>query len=145
MTNRSLALAAIASLVLPLVAALASPTFSHPTVATAQTTGEPLAFVDPNDPGAAGNPATVYVVSPEVSTLVWKSTDGGGTWSAMAASLGGGGDSDIAIDATGRVYVADLFGSGGITAGGIMPVSNSSTGASSWASPAGGAAPGGSS
>ncbi|HEX2065733.1 MAG TPA: hypothetical protein VHI93_02875, partial [Candidatus Thermoplasmatota archaeon] len=54
------------------------------------------------------------------------------TWVQKATTLPGGGDSDIAIDAQGTVYVSDLFDSG---TNSKLPVSRSTNGATSFAAP----------
>jgi hypothetical protein len=118
-----IAIALAAVMVLPLNATAAPPSFTQEPVALHITSGEPRIFVDPNDPGAAGNPATVYDVWPEAGNAVAKSTDGGATWSAPVTTLGGGGDADIAIDGGGCVYVVDLFNAGSQTT--KLPVSRS--------------------
>ena len=116
-------------ILLPAVLAIA-PSFLQVTAATAQTTGEPRLYVDPNDPGAAGNPATAYVVSPEAGSLIWRTTDGGASWTQLINSLGAGGDSDIAIDAAGTIYVADLLDANTAS---TIPVSVSTNGLGTWA------------
>lgn len=54
---------------------------------------------------------TLYVANPGE---LWRSDDGGATWTAVGVGqLDGGGDGDIAIDAAGNVYWLGLFGDAG--------------------------------
>ena len=76
------------------------------------------------------HPPTVYVASPDTSTMLWRSTDGGRTFKSMAATDGGGGDSDVVVDAKGTLYVADLLDASN---GFKFPVSTSYDGGQTYA------------
>jgi hypothetical protein len=91
--------------------------FANAVVAPAVTTGEPKVFIDNRT-----RTPTIYVVAPESSSQLWRSTDGGRTFAEMAPTQGGGGDADVAVDAMGTVYVADLLDAAGNF---TLPVSTS--------------------
>lgn len=106
MSYRTLSLVALA-----LLAALAAAPAYAP--ATAISFAAPVTL--PNSSGH-GEPSievaadgTVYVVAPFTRTSVWRSLDGGNTFSRLVDSLGSSGDSDVETDANGRLYVSDLF------------------------------------
>lgn len=103
----------------------AAPSFAQVLVDAAESTGEPGIVVD-----ARASPATVYVVAPEASSQLWRSTDGGASFERLARTPGGSGDSDVAVDALGRVFVSDLLGSGLRT---TVPVATSLDGGESFA------------
>src|SRR5437660_217704 len=84
----------------------ASAKFSSAPVARALRTAEPKVFVD-----SRTRPPTIYVTAPSTSSQLWRSADGGRTFKTMAATRGGGGDSDVVVDAKGTLYVADLLDS----------------------------------
>ena len=73
------------------------------TVAGPVASGEPGIAIDGD--------GRIFVVAPEGGqyTRMWRSDDGGGTFHEVAHSLGASGDSDIAIDDAGTVYVNDLL------------------------------------
>ena len=125
---RSRFLTPLLAVLVVLVAQLvtASPTFTDKLVEGLQLTGEPAVRVD-----RTTNPATIWVLAPEVTTQVWRSTDGGATFAHLAPTGGGGGDSDLAVDANGTVYVADLFDSTATAFS--VPVSTSLDRGNSWA------------
>jgi hypothetical protein len=119
---RFMALALVAVMVVPMNAVAVPPAFLQSSVDTAVTSGEPRVFVDPTDPGAVGNPATVYDIWPVAGVQVFKSMDGGISWPMSATTLGGGGDADIAIDGSGCVYIVEPFDA---AMNGNVPVSSS--------------------
>ncbi len=82
----------------------ASPRFSSSPVEQGMRAAEPKVFVD-----SRTRPPTIYVTAPDTSSKLWRSTDGGRTFRTMAATHGGGGDSDVVVDAKGTLYVADLL------------------------------------
>jgi hypothetical protein len=82
--------------------------YSSAVVAPAVRSAEPKVFVD-----SRTHPATIYVAAPASSTRLWRSTDGGRTFKAMAATQGGSGDSDVVVDDKGVLYAADLFNASG--------------------------------
>lgn len=62
------------------------------------------------EPSIASAPdGTLYVTAPGSASALWRSVDGGANWLRVANSLGSSGDSDVAIDANGVLYVSDLF------------------------------------
>jgi hypothetical protein len=63
----------------------------------------------------------IYVAEPAVGDVLYHSSDGGVTFDHRQLKTGGSGDSDVAVDADGIVYVSDLFGAGP-SAGKILPV-----------------------
>lgn len=67
----------------------------------------------PQEPGVWFDAAThrTYVFGLGASVDVWRSDDLA-TWAGPAATGGGGGDADLATDANGVVYAADLLGKG---------------------------------
>jgi hypothetical protein len=99
---------------------------------------EPRAAVDP-----LGNIYVAAIQGTPGGTDVWKSQDGGNTFAylgqpdggqAASATAGrtpgvGGGDEDIAIGSTGRVYVASLFG---IQDPMTVTMSSSTNGGATW-------------
>jgi subtilisin family serine protease len=99
---------------------------------------EPRAAYD-----AAGNIYVAAIQGTPGGTDVWKSQDGGNTFAylgqpdggqAASATAGrtpgvGGGDEDIAIGSTGRVYVASLFG---IEQPMTITMSSSTNGGATW-------------
>jgi hypothetical protein len=91
--------------------------FSQRTIASSLTVGEPRVFADKDPSGVTHT----YVVAPLASTTVWSSTDGS-HWK-MAATAGGGGDSDLAIDANHTVWADDLLD--GSAASTTIPISTS--------------------
>ena len=87
------------------------PRFSTTTVAPAMTFGEPSILAD-LPPGSRS--PYLYADAPEPSsTMLWTSSDGGAHWTRGTPTLGGGGDSDVATDAAGRLYVSDLTAKNG--------------------------------
>lgn len=78
------------------------------------------------EPGLAIDGPFVYVVEPtgDTGTVLFRSQDGGSTFDADPLATGGSGDSDVAVDADGVVYVSDLF-PGRRSAPGVLPVSTS--------------------
>jgi hypothetical protein len=103
----------------------ASSTYAHTLVAPAVRTGEPKIFVD-----SRTRPATIYLVAPDSSTRLWRSTDGGKTFREMAATAGGSGDSDVVVDEKGTLYASDLISANGQFS---FPISTSLNRGRSWA------------
>ena len=99
--------------------------FISPVAVTGANVGEPGIVVD-----GAG---TIYIDGPAGlpnASPVFKSTDGGATWSttptSLRAALAGGGDVNVAVDrATGNLYMVDLWL-------GASTTSRSTDGATSW-------------
>lgn len=80
----------------------AEPIFGAPrTLPSSSGFGEPSIATAPD--------GTLYVTAPGSASALWRSRDGGDTWARVSNSLGSSGDSDVAIDANGVVYVSDLF------------------------------------
>jgi hypothetical protein len=101
----------------------AAPKFAISVVQRADTSGEPGIEIDNRT-----SPPTVYVVAPEFSSQLWRSTNGGKTFRRMKATDGAGGDSDVVVDANRTVYVSDLDDSGPAN----LPVSTSTNGGGSY-------------
>jgi hypothetical protein len=118
--------ASVAAIALALVlGASATPaglTFAQATVSTAELTAEPSIAIDP----ASG---AVYYTAPGPN-VVWKSIDGGASWTPHD-SPSTEGDSDLAVDANGRVYLSGLLAAG--TLDSTIPVSTSLDGGITWA------------
>lgn len=112
-------------------AATKTSTFTHTTVQTATTVGEPRAIAVPGT-------SVVYVVGPDfytgASTTVWKSSDGGRTFGGPLITGQGGGDSDLAVDPADPscVYAVDIFKPGAPRVS-TLPLSVSTDGGTSFA------------
>jgi hypothetical protein len=94
-----------------------APLFATSVVQAAHRHGEPSVAVDGQ---------YVYVATPTggpgvSGDVLYRSIDGGATFSAHPLGTGGSGDSDVAVDGDGVVYVSDLFGAPGK----LLPVSTS--------------------
>ena len=118
--------------------AVAAPTFSPAVVVTSQNLGEPGIDVASDGTLYINAPASLLSSLPGSPSPVFKSTNGGSSWTETPTSLRslypGGGDSDIAIDPAdpNTLYMTDLW-IGNATVG----VSNDA--AASWiANPVGG-------
>lgn len=93
-----------AILVTAATAGSGDPTFAKTLVASAQS-GEPGLAVDKRT-----TPWTIWVTDPTVGSSTWRSTDGGASFTPGPVTHMAGGDSDIALDANGTLYITDLQG-----------------------------------
>jgi hypothetical protein len=121
MTNRGFRpriLAAVAAAALTAGLAAAAPagaaTFSSPVVVTGDDTGEPGIDVAKDGTIYVNAPSGLLSSLPGSASFVYRSDDGGTSWSKLPAgqrgNLPGGGDSDISLDpATGKIYMTDLW------------------------------------
>lgn len=96
---------AIAGLVATNAALAVGP--AAPTFGTTKTLPLSSGFGEPSL--ATAPDGTLYVTAPGSASALWRSDDGGALWLRVSDSLGASGDSDVAIDADGIVYVSDLF------------------------------------
>src|SRR3989442_10367061 len=108
MTTRLYAYALALALCAP-----ASAAFSPPVVVTELDTGEPGIAVGPDGAIYVNAPVGLLSSVPGSASFLFRSDDGGATWSltppGLRANLPGGGDSDLAVDpATGTLYWTDL-------------------------------------
>jgi len=104
--------------------------FGSPVVVTGLDTGEPGIDVAPDGTIYVNAPAGLLSNLPGSPSFVFRSDDGGATWTptpaGSRANLPGGGDSDLSIDpATGTLYMTDLWL-------GSATVSRSTDRAASW-------------
>ncbi|HET6810779.1 MAG TPA: sialidase family protein [Acidimicrobiales bacterium] len=90
---------------------------------TAATTGPVVVGQGGSEPGVAVGPGgVIYVNAPDgllsnvpgSPSYVWRSTDGGSSWTltpaGLRANLPGGGDSNLAVDgSSGAIYLTDLW------------------------------------
>jgi hypothetical protein len=88
--------------------------FGSPVVVTGIDTGEPGIDVAPDGTIYVNAPAGLLSNAPGSPSFVFRSDDGGATWtltpSGARADLPGGGDSDVSTDpATGTLYMTDLW------------------------------------
>ncbi|TMQ69533.1 MAG: exo-alpha-sialidase, partial [Candidatus Eisenbacteria bacterium] len=88
--------------------------FGTPVVITGFDTGEPGIDVAPDGTIYVNTPAGLLSNGPDSPSFVFRSDDGGATWTltplGARADLPGGGDSDISTDpATGTLYMTDLW------------------------------------
>src|SRR5438128_3038617 len=88
--------------------------FGSPVVVTGLDTGEPGIDVAPDGTIYVNAPAGLLSNLPGSPSFVFRSDDGGATWTptpaGSRANLPGGGDSDLSIDpATGTLYMTDLW------------------------------------
>lgn len=113
---------ALAVALSPAPAVSLTPVFASTTVASERFIGQPAVAVD-----RSVTPNPIYVAATDYSVwdcctfarpmvtpvgeraLIWRSLDGGQSFQGPAASAGGGGQSDIAVDARGAVFVVELF------------------------------------
>lgn len=117
--------------ILPLLGARGASGGEAPPTRFAQTQVEAQVFA--SEPKLLIDDQTVYVVAPDGdSTIVWRSLDRGVTFERLPSPPGGGGDSDIAIDGCGAVYVADLD-PGSATGVRSIPISTSLDGGRTYA------------
>ena len=105
--------ATAAAVVVPTGAAGAA-TFGTPVVVSGQDTGEPGIDVAPDGTLYVNAPAALLSNLPGSPSFVFRSTDGGASWTqtpaGQRANLPGGGDSDVAVDQNdGTVYMSDLW------------------------------------
>src|SRR5437763_16057424 len=103
---------AVALMVAP--AARGAGGFGAPVVVTGLDTGEPGIDVAPDGTIYVNAPAGLLSNVPGSPSFVFRSDDGGATWTPTPAgsrsNLPGGGDSDLSIDpATGTLYMTDLW------------------------------------
>ena len=123
--------AALSGVGLGATSAGASGPFITPVPIPGATVGEPGINVSPKDSAIYVNgPAGLLSNLPGSASPVYKSTDGGTTWTltnpSLRANLPGGGDSNVSIDpTTGNLYMTDLWL-------GSSTVSRSTDGAASW-------------
>jgi len=104
--------------------------FGPPVVVTGLDTGEPGIDVATDGTIYVNAPAGLLSNLPGSPSFVFRSDDGGQTWtltpSSLRANLPGGGDSDISVDpVTGTLYMTDLWL-------GSATVSRSTDRAASW-------------
>src|SRR2546428_3991251 len=88
--------------------------FGSPVVVTGLDTGEPGIDVAPDGTIYVNAPAGLLSNLPGSPSFVFRSDDGGATWTltppGLRADLPGGGDSDLSIDpVTGTLYMTDLW------------------------------------
>ena len=88
--------------------------FGAPVVVTGLDTAEPGVDVAPDGTIYVNAPAGLLSHAPGSPSFVFRSDDGGATWTLTPpgdrADLPGGGDSDISLDpATGTLYMTDLW------------------------------------
>src|SRR3989449_9917208 len=103
---------AVALMVAP--AARGAGGFGAPVVVTGLDTGEPGVDVAADGTIYVNAPAGLLSNLPGSPSFVFRSDDGGATWTltppGSRASLPGGGDSDLSVDpATGALYMTDLW------------------------------------
>jgi hypothetical protein len=95
------------------VPAGAAPTFTTKVVANDKSTSEPGIDVAPDGTLYINGPAGLLSNVPGSASYVWRSRDGGASWTLtpadLRANLPGGGDSDISIDASGGLHMTDLW------------------------------------
>jgi hypothetical protein len=89
-------------------------TFGSPTVITGDDTGEPGIDIAPDGTIYVNAPSGLLSNLPGSPSFVYRSSDGGGSWTKLPAGLRslfpGGGDSDISIDpGNGKLYMTDLW------------------------------------
>jgi len=102
MSKKVASVALIAILTAPMLARAESPSFAYSRLTQQEFGGEPSIAIAPGD-------KDIYVVQPSVSsTEVFHSGDAGATFAKAANSKGTSGDSDVAVDGDGTVYVSDL-------------------------------------
>src|SRR5881396_3510964 len=94
--------------------ARAAVSFGTPVVVTGLDTGEPGVDVAADGTIYVNAPAGLLSNLPGSPSFVFRSDDGGATWTltppGSRASLPGGGDSDLSVDpATGALYMTDLW------------------------------------
>src|SRR5438093_7598544 len=119
---------AVALMVAP--AARGAGGFGAPVVVTGLDTGEPGIDVASDGTIYVNAPAGLLSNVPGSPSFVFRSDDGGATWTLtppdLRSNLPGGGDSDLSIDpATGTLYMTDLWL-------GSATVSRSTDRAASW-------------
>src|SRR5581483_2744391 len=89
-------------------------TFGSATVITGDDTGEPGIDIAPDGTIYVNAPAGLLSNLPGSPSFVYRSSDGGASWTKLPAGLRslfpGGGDSDISIDpGNGKLYMTDLW------------------------------------
>jgi hypothetical protein len=94
-------------------AAFSAGPFGAPVVVSGTDTGEPGIDVAPDGTLYVNAPAGLLSNLPGAPSFVWRSTDAGATWTltpaSLRANLPGGGDSDISVDGSGKLYMTDLW------------------------------------
>src|SRR5919199_411463 len=117
LARRSLAVVAAVAAFAAVVFATAPPAhaaFGAPVVVTSADLGEPGIDVAPNGTLYVNAPTGVLSNVPGSPSDVFRSRDGGATWTllpaGLKANLPGGGDSDLSLDpATGAIAETDLW------------------------------------
>jgi hypothetical protein len=89
-------------------------TFGAATVITGDDTGEPGIDVAKDGTIYVNAPSGLLSSLPGSPSFVYRSSDGGSTWTklptGLRANFPGGGDSDISLDpSTGKIYMTDLW------------------------------------
>src|SRR3954452_1067637 len=88
-------------------------TFTSPVVVSGDNASEPGIDVAPDGTLYVNAPVGLLATIPGSPSDVFRSSDGGGTWTRLPASLKanlpGGGDSDIAISPDGSLAETDLW------------------------------------
>jgi hypothetical protein len=106
------ALVSVAALLIPASAGAA--TFGSPVVVSDDNGGEPGIDVATDGTIYVNAPAGLLSSLPGSASWVYRSDNGGQSWTkmpaGMRANLPGGGDSDISLDpSTGKIYMTDLW------------------------------------
>src|SRR5438067_7739916 len=99
---------------LVLIASSVRGAFGPPAVVTGLDTGEPGIDVATDGTIYVNAPPGLLANLPGSPSFVFRSDDGGETWTltppSLRANLPGGGDSDISVDpVTGTLYMTDLW------------------------------------
>src|ERR1043166_3075699 len=104
----------LAALLLNRSAMKAQGGFTAPVVVTGENTAEPGIDVGPGGLIYINAPAGILSNLPGSASFLFRSSDGGATWTQTPNGVRnlfpGGGDSDVAVDATdGTIYYSDLW------------------------------------
>jgi hypothetical protein len=87
--------------------------FGAAVVVSGDDAGEPSIDVAPNGTIYINAPSALLSSLPGSPSYVYRSADNGATWVKVPADLRalflGGGDSDVAIDSTGKLFLTDLW------------------------------------
>lgn len=109
-----------------LVVAPGTPGFTPVTAALVSNIAEPSIAID-----RTVIPNVMYASGPAGPSPLYRSMDGGLTWTKPIEGAGCGGDTDIAIDAVGRVYFSEMIGAAcGLSV--TLPVMVSEDRANTW-------------